>query len=70
MSKLDDLIGDYESNDVNGDAKFSVDQEQKRQIKDLILELIGDDFPYGSTEHYRIAQNNLKAELRRKVEEL
>ena len=48
--------------------------EAKQQIKALMLELIGEDHEPGNDRltpyHDTVAQNDLRAELRKKVEEL
>jgi hypothetical protein len=78
MSRLDDIIGklvftsDADPELVNHHMPTI---EAKQQIKDLMLELIGEDIGYGSATpdilvEAREAQNRLRADLRQKVEAL
>lgn len=72
MSKLDDIL--MRSFDYQGE-EYAKD---KQDIKNLMLELIGEDAarpesgPHrnGTAQAVRRAGNNVKAELRKKVEEL
>jgi hypothetical protein len=72
MSKLDDIL------DRSFEYRGTEFEKDKQDIKDLILELIGEDFDTkgliksGLTENYQFeaANNTLRAELRTKVKDL
>jgi hypothetical protein len=72
MSKLDDILNEP------GSALANWNQHAKQQVKDLILELIGEDEPDGCSctgsdcgDYLRPAvANGLRNELRKKVEKL
>jgi hypothetical protein len=74
-SKLDGILKFNEPNSWESDQKVA-----KQQIKDLMLELIGEDEavmrytisrePVGARSMKCDIRNKLRAELRRKVEEL
>jgi hypothetical protein len=79
MSKLDQI--EYETYTgtapQNPDGSYQrITPNTKRQIKDLFLELIGEDdndhskFPGAATDEYIEGRDDLRAELRKKVEEL
>lgn len=75
MSKLDDTLTEahyahYDSIDGTDECKAAI-SEAKRAIKDLFLELIGepDERYKGDNDGYGW-RNDLRAELRKKVEEL
>jgi hypothetical protein len=76
MSKLDDIVGAYMVDvDLHG---FIAEEEVppcKREIKTLILELVGEDEPIVDRASkydtaYKDGRNNLRAELRIKVNAL
>ena len=73
MSKLDDIIGAYM---VDVDLHGFIAEEEippcKREIKALMLEVLGEDEPIagGALKYdtaYKDGRNNLRAELRAKV---
>lgn len=74
MSKLDDIIHSLWCRAVVTGFQIGkgVDKDEagyKQQIKDLILELIGEDEQYGP-KLYKPARNAFRAVLRQKVSEL
>jgi len=79
MSKLDDILTNLEFQAiVQHDESTGVEirSEAKLQVKDLMLELIGDDtdltplMPLPSIAQRASGSNQAKDEMRRKVEEL
>lgn len=70
MSRLDDILDSGLFTDSDGKADYRTGKV-KSQIKELYLELIGEDEPYEMNNHGNInARNYLRALLRQKVESL
>ena len=76
MSKLDDIIG---ANMVNVDLHGFIAEEEvppcKREVEALMLEVVGEDDPIVNRAlkydvAYKSGRNNLRAELRAKVNAL
>lgn len=73
MSKLDDILDEPMSFIEGTTGNADVRENMKRQIKDLIFELIGEDEEPHRTMGPgmpRFQQDLLRRELRKKVEEL
>jgi hypothetical protein len=70
MSQLDDILDTIDLDPYYGEI-VEGREEAKQQIKALILELIGEDHTLeGDTYGIHEAQNDLKYELRQKVQNL
>lgn len=80
MSKLDDIVDSLPDTAAGQSFRFKYPPAKKQAIKELFLELIGEGEDRGDPSYYglkptaityrREYRDELKAELRKKVEEL
>lgn len=75
MSKLDDILNDLLRHDVYIDWEKTKQPQAKKQIKALMLELVGKDSKFRKPDDefdrgVQIGYDTLRAELRDKVEDL